>query len=58
MVETPCHVCTDFLRGSAVAASVLESPPDFTDLLQPEIASLPRREATARLLSLAAAGDD
>jgi len=41
-----------------VAASVLESPLDFADLLQPEIESLPRKEATARLLSLAAASDD
>jgi RNA polymerase sigma-B factor len=41
-----------------VAASVMESPPDYTDLLQPEIESLPRREATARLLRLAAASDD
>ncbi len=41
-----------------MAASVLESPPDFEDLLQPEIERLPRREATARLLALAAATDD
>jgi len=41
-----------------VAASVLESPLNHTDLLQPEIESLPRREATARLLSLAAASTD
>ena len=33
-------------------------PSDFADLLQPEIERLPRREATARLLGLAAASDD
>ena len=33
----------------------MESPPDYADLLEPEIESLPRREATQRLLALAAA---
>jgi RNA polymerase sigma-B factor len=37
-----------------VAASVLESPLDYSDLLEPAIESLPRREATHRLLTLAA----
>lgn len=41
-----------------MAASVLESPPDYEDLLEPEIESLPRREATQRLLALAAETDD
>ena len=41
-----------------MAASVLESPLDYADLLEPEIESLPRREATQRLLALAAATDD
>jgi RNA polymerase sigma-B factor len=41
-----------------VAASVLESHPDLEDLLEPEIESLPRREATQRLLVLAASAGD
>jgi len=36
----------------------MEPPPNYSDLLEPEIDSLPRREATQRLLSLAAAADD
>ena len=36
----------------------MESPPDYADLLEPEIESLPRREATQRLLALAAAARD
>jgi RNA polymerase sigma-B factor len=41
-----------------VAASVLESPVDYSDLLEPALETLPRREATQRLLTLAAAAAD
>ncbi len=41
-----------------MAASVLESPLDYADLLEPALESLPRREATQRLLDLAAAAED
>ncbi len=36
----------------------MESPLNYTDLLEPEIESLPRREATQRLLAMAAAAPD
>jgi RNA polymerase sigma-B factor len=41
-----------------VAAVTVESSPDYSDLLEPALESLPRREATQRLLALAAQADE